>query len=109
MRVIEPLLKVEDIMQLFHVSRVSVYRWIALSRKGEGTFPLPVFGRKQRLCWNRADVERFCQTQPATHAVMQSPAKQTKAVTKSRQERRANTEAILAGHGININKGGTNE
>jgi predicted DNA-binding transcriptional regulator AlpA len=65
MRELEPLLKVEDIMRLCHVSRVTVYKWIALARKGEGNFPLPVFGRKQKLCWNRDDVENFCKAQSA--------------------------------------------
>ena len=62
---IEPLLNVEDIMRMFHVSRVTVYRWISLARRNQSRFPLPVGGHKQKLCWNRADVERFCLTQPA--------------------------------------------
>jgi len=64
---IEPLLNVEDIMRMFHVSRVTVYRWIALARRNQSRFPLPVGGHKQKLCWNRADVERFCLAQPVTH------------------------------------------
>ena len=63
---LEPLLKIDDIMRLFHVSRVTVYRWIALARKGESRFPLPIFGYRQKLCWHRDDVENFCKAQPAS-------------------------------------------
>jgi predicted DNA-binding transcriptional regulator AlpA len=66
---IEPLLNVEDLMRMFHISRVTLYRWIALARKGEGHFPLPVFGRKQKLCWHRDAVEQFCKTQPANNGL----------------------------------------
>lgn len=62
---IEPLLNIDDIMRMFHVSRVTVYRWISLARRNQSRFPLPVGGHKQKLCWNRADVERFCLAQPA--------------------------------------------
>jgi len=64
---IEPLLTVEDIMRMFHITRVTVYRWTALARRNQSRFPLPVGGHKQKLCWNRTDIERFCLAQSASN------------------------------------------
>ena len=66
-----------------------------------GRFPLPVSGVKQKLRWSAENVEAFCQSMNTLPPVnVPTVPKQTKAM----QERRANTAAILAGHGININQ-----
>jgi len=59
------LFQVEDIMRIFHASRVTVYRWLALARQGKHGLPLPVGGHKQRLLWSRASIEEYCRAQSA--------------------------------------------
>jgi len=100
MRVIEPLLKIKDMMRIYGMSRVSVYRKVADARAGRGGFPLPLTGYKKQLLWNPDEVERYCQAQPAAPPVnVPSPSKQTKLM----RERREHTAAILAEHGIKLN------
>ena len=101
MRVIEPLLGIDELMRITGLSRVSIYRKVAASRAGQSRFPVPLGDRKERLKWSAASVEAYCQTQPVTPSpvIVPSPSKQTKLM----QERRAHTEAILAGHGIKLN------
>jgi len=50
---IEPLLTIADIMRIYSISQPTVYRWLALARRGEGCFPLPIGGHKQKLRWSR--------------------------------------------------------
>lgn len=105
MREFEPLLGIDELMRITGLSRVSIYRKVSASRAGQSRFPIPVSESKERLRWSAADVEAYCQAKsvPQSSANMPSPSK----VTKSMRERRAHTEAILAGHGININREGT--
>ena len=56
---IEPLLSIKDIMTIFGISQPTVYRWIALARRGMSRFPLPVGDTKQKLRWNPADIRAF--------------------------------------------------
>jgi predicted DNA-binding transcriptional regulator AlpA len=108
MRVIEPLLGIDEIMRITGLSRVSIYRKVAAARAGHSRFPVPLSDRKEQLKWSAASVEAYCLTQPAAvlpPVRVPSPLKKT----KSMQVRRAHTEAILAGHGINIKKGETND
>jgi transposase len=55
------LLTIKDITRVFHVSQQTVYRWVALARKGKSKFPLPIGGRKQKLLWHRHIIEDYCQ------------------------------------------------
>jgi transposase len=57
------LLQIKDIMKIFHVSQVTIYRWVALARRGKSKFPLPVGGRRQKLLWHRHAIEEFCCSQ----------------------------------------------
>jgi len=50
---LEPLLTVTDIMEIFGVTAVTVYRWISLARKGKHRFPLPIGDHKQQHRWSR--------------------------------------------------------
>ena len=56
---IENTLTVHDIMQIFHISQVSVYRWVSLARQGKGNFPLPLGGHKQKLLWTREAITAY--------------------------------------------------
>ena len=95
------LLGTADLMRVFGLSRVSIYRKVAEARAGLGRFPLPVSGVKQKLRWSADNVEAFCQSMNTLPPVnVPSPSK----VIKSMQERRTHAETILAGHGINIKK-----
>ena len=94
------LLGTADLMMIFGLNRVSIYRKVAEARAGLGRFPLPVSGVKQKLRWSAENVEAFCQSMNTVLPVnIPTVSKQTKTI----QERRANTAAILAGHGIRLN------
>ena len=103
MRVFEPLLGIDELMRITGLSRVSIYRKVAAARanQNQSRFPVPLSDRKERLKWSAASVEAYCQTQPVLPppVIVASPSKQAKAM----KERRANTEAILAGHGMKLN------
>jgi|TergutMp193P3_1026864.scaffolds.fasta_scaffold299992_1 predicted DNA-binding transcriptional regulator AlpA len=98
MREIEPLLGVEDVMRIFGLSRVSIYRKVAAARAGESRFPAPIGDAKQRLRWLGTDIEEYIKTrstvQPSAHII--SPAKQA----KKQRERLEVTRATLEKHGI---------
>ena len=69
MRVIDPLLGINEMMRITGLSRVSVYRKVSATRAGLGRFPLPVSESKERLRWCATDVEAYCQAR----GVLQSP------------------------------------
>jgi len=58
---IEALLGIDDIMRIFGLSRVSIYRKVGEARAGKCEFPLPIWGSKQKLRWNAADIEQYIQ------------------------------------------------
>jgi predicted DNA-binding transcriptional regulator AlpA len=95
------LLGTADLMRIFGLSRVSIYRKVAEARAGLGRFPLPVSGVKQKLRWSVDNVEAFCQSMN-TPSPISAPSPPSK-ITKSMQERKTQTAAILAAHGINVN------
>ena len=55
----EKLLTITDIMEIFGVRQVTVYRWIALARKGQHRFPLPIGDHKQKLRWSRESIVAY--------------------------------------------------
>ena len=55
----ERLLTITDIMKIFGVSQVTVYRWIALARQGQHRFPLPIGDYKQKLRWSREVIAAY--------------------------------------------------
>jgi predicted DNA-binding transcriptional regulator AlpA len=96
MRIIEPLLGIDELMRITGLSRVSIYRKVAAARVGQSRFPIPLSDRKEQLKWSAASVESYCQTQPqpvAPPVDVDSSSKETKLM----QERREYTESILAG------------
>ena len=54
---------VEDLMRIFQLSRVSIYRRLREARAGRGGLPLPIpTGTKRSLRWNAEDVRKFMQS-----------------------------------------------
>ena len=98
MKDIETLM-VEDIMKIFKLSRVSVYRRLREARSGRGGLPLPIPTEpKQRLLWNAEDVRNFLQNndKPQT-ATMQKIESAT-----SRQKRHVEAMKNLERFGIKV-------
>ena len=103
MREIEALLGIEDIMRIFNLSRVSIYRKVKEAREGNSQFPLPLWG-KQKLRWNAADVEAFCRPKTVSQVQVQvNNSKQQRQSAKDTRARQASVEQALARHGIVIN------
>jgi len=103
---IEPLLNIQDIRQIFGISQVCAYRWVAEARKGLSRFPLPINGTdggKRKLLWNRNDIEQFCQSRNTPQPTVNvSTMKQTKKQVASFQERQQRADEALARHGMKI-------
>jgi len=59
--IIEPVLDATEVRRILSVSTATIYRWLAETRRGVGTFPLPVNtgGRKRRLLWTRTSIVEF--------------------------------------------------
>jgi len=62
---IEPVIRIDEVQRILSVSAATIYRWLAESRRGVGTFPLPVNtgGRKRRLLFTRASILAFLENQ----------------------------------------------
>ena len=87
------LLRVEDIVRIFHISRVTIYKWVNLARQNKHAFPLPVGGPKQRLLWSRAAIEKYCRSQSA-------PSPEEQAEKERRQCQDAAVIALLEHYAI---------
>jgi len=92
---IEPLLTVSDVMKIFGVSQVSVYRWVALARQGKHRFPLPIGDYKQKLRWNRDAIVAYQNANNPQPAKMESASQ--------RQKRHVAAMDRLRSKGVNIN------
>jgi len=88
---LEPLLTVADIMVLFLVSRVTVYRWNRLAKEGRSRFPCAIGDTKQGLRWNPDDIRAF------QNANRPPPNIET---ASSRAKRHAAACASLRKHGV---------
>jgi predicted DNA-binding transcriptional regulator AlpA len=100
MREIETLLGVTDMMRIFGLSRVSIYRNVSLARQCKSRFPLPVSDMKQQLRWSAANVEAYCQSrnnQPQVNVTTVKQKKRQAAIV--REEQRLEDEACKR-HGI---------
>jgi len=56
---VEETLTIKDIQKIFHVSPVTIYRWVNRARAGQSRFPLPIGGHKQKLCWSKESIVAF--------------------------------------------------
>ena len=89
------ILLISEVSALFRVSNVTIYRWLAESRAGQGTFPLPISQRKAKLRWLASDIERYIASQSVMPEFV-SPVKQKKEYDRRQEAARA----VLARHGI---------
>ena len=95
-------LTVEDLMRIFQLSRVSIYRRLREARAGRGGLPLPIpSGTKQRLRWNGETVREFLQS---ADTMPQKPPMQKIESAKSREKRHANAMKKLEKFGIRVPK-----
>ena len=90
----------KDIMRLFHLSRVSVYRRLREARAGRGGFPLPIpMGAKRGLLWSAEEVRKFLHNANDTP---QTPPVLTIESAKARHKRHATAMKTLERFGIKI-------
>ena len=93
-------LTVEDLMRIFQLSRVSIYRRLREARAGRGGLPLPIpTGVKRSLLWRAEDVRKFMQSaddEPQTPPTLKIES------AKSRQQRHADAMKKLERFGIKV-------
>ena len=94
-RIIEPLYRTEDMMKIFGLSKVSIYRKTALARKGIGRFPIPIGDAKHKLLWHADDVEAYCRSRSPTHVPV--------ATSNSEHCQAAAEQALAEQHGNKVN------
>ena len=84
-------------MTLLKISEATLYRWVSESRRGAGTFPLPIsqFGRTLR--WNSDEIDAWCRSGTPANLPPARPAKTT--VKELRHRVEAMLEALQR-HGL---------
>ncbi|MDR0327104.1 MAG: helix-turn-helix domain-containing protein [Planctomycetaceae bacterium] len=92
------ILLTDEVAALMRVANVTIYRWLAASRSGQGNFPLPISRRKGKNRWLAADIERYIESQSAGAREFVSPAKRR----KEYQRRQDAAKKALARHGIAV-------
>ena len=99
---IDSLLGIDDIRKIFGgISQVTVYRWLREARQGQSRFPLNINGaegKKRKLFWNPADIERYLQSQsvPSPPPPPVTPRRRA----KTERVRQAAVQQVLKRHGI---------
>ena len=88
---IDETLTIQDIMRIFHVSQVSVYRWVSLARQGKGNFPLPIGEHRQKLLWSRESIIAYqktneTQSPPTIESATQRQKRHTAAMNRLRSK-----------------------
>jgi predicted DNA-binding transcriptional regulator AlpA len=95
-------LTTEDMMQIFHLARISIYRRIREAREGRGQFPIPIqTGTKRRLRWNMETVRNFMQNADSPSQTSSTLKMES---AKSRQTRHAEAMKKLECFGIKTAK-----
>jgi len=77
---IEPVLRMDDIVEIFRVSVPTVRRWLQKARQDKNGFPMPIRTPGRVLLWNKDEIETFLitQSQPANLPEIESPDKRLK-------------------------------
>jgi predicted DNA-binding transcriptional regulator AlpA len=91
-------LGIEDMMKIYKLSQVSIYRRVSAARAGQIRFPIPISDRKQKLCWSAAEVEAHCQARASPQSPVNVANPRHRA--KENREQRESTATVLAKHGI---------
>ena len=92
---LEPLLTIADIMRIFCVSQITVYRWLDLARQGKHPLPLPIgecignHKQKRRLRWSRESILAYLnasnpQVSPTTESATQRAKRHNAALASLR-------------------------
>jgi len=78
---------IEDIMRIFRLSRVSIYRRLREAREGRGGLPLPIpTGTKRSLRWNADTVRQFLQNADSTPPMPPPPTIESAAKRSARNQ-----------------------
>jgi len=75
---LEPLLTVADLMVIFVVSQMTIYRWVALARQGKHPFPLPIGGHKQKLRWSKESILAYQSANTSQPVIIESASQRAK-------------------------------
>jgi predicted DNA-binding transcriptional regulator AlpA len=92
------VLLISEVAALLRVANVTIYRWLAESRAGRGSFPSPISRQGAKLRWLATDIERYVASQSVCPTEFVSPAKQK----REYQRRQVAANAALARHGIRV-------
>ena len=74
----KPLLTIEDVMEMFDVSRPTVYRWNRLARKGRSGFPVSIGDVKQGLRWSREAILAYLSANNPQAVVVETASQRKK-------------------------------
>ena len=76
----QSLLTLQDLLPLLKVSEPTLRRWLAETRKGTGSFPMPINGFKRKLLFHPDEIERWagCRQQSTPVAKIESATQRTK-------------------------------
>ena len=59
MKKIDPLLGLQDIIEIFNCTPNTIFRWLREARAGQTDFPLPVRLPGRKLGWTKDSVETY--------------------------------------------------
>ncbi|MCL2347653.1 MAG: helix-turn-helix domain-containing protein [Planctomycetaceae bacterium] len=96
---------IREVAELLRVSNVTIYRWVAKSRKGEIFFPHTISpgGKGSKLRWLASEIENYIASQSVALPVASS-VRQAKREQKDFLQRQADAEKSLEKHRINRSK-----
>ena len=88
------ILLINEAAEMLKVSPSTLSRWTEESRKGTGTFPLPISARGGKRRWLRSDVERYIES--LSTATSPVPARKPRRNAKAHAQRQSATDRALA-------------
>lgn len=60
------VLLIHEVATLLRIAPPTVYKYLAQTRQGTGTFPLPISVAGGKLRWNADDIERYIESRSST-------------------------------------------
>ena len=97
------ILLIHEVAAMLRVSIPTINRWLYLTRRGEGRFPLPISVQRGKGRWLSTDLDDYIASQSN---IVQPPVNVTTAKQRRKQEqeyrnRQETAEAALEKHRIN--------
>ena len=92
------ILLIDQVAARLGTSVATVNRYLALRRKGQGSFPLPISPFKGKGRWLASDVDGYIES--LSNANVAPPVKSEKQKAKEFIERQESAKATLRKHGI---------